>query len=177
MFCFLFFLNLFIYFKLQILYPSLVHSPTVPHHIPPHCPLVSTRMSSPHTPTPPTRTLNSLRLPVLWALGAPSLTKPRPSSLLLYMPWGPHSTWGMLPGRCFSIWEISWVQVTWDSLFSYRVTLLNFFQLSPNSTTGVSSFCPLFECKLSASKFFSCLLGLSEGSHDRSIFVSTPQPS
>jgi hypothetical protein len=40
------------------------------------------------------------------------------------------------------------VQVSWDCCSSYRVTLLlSFFQLFPNSITGVISFCPLAGCK------------------------------
>jgi hypothetical protein len=55
----------------------------------------------------------------------------------------------MLPGWWISVWEISKVQVSWDCWSSYRVAalLLSFFQLFPNSTTGVSSFCSLVECK------------------------------
>jgi hypothetical protein len=47
--------------------------------------------------------------------------------------------------------------------------LLSFFQLFPNSATGITSFCPLVECKhhLTLSR---CLLCLSEGSHDRPFF-------
>jgi len=56
-------------------------------------------------------------------------------------------TWCMLTGFCVSIWEISGIQVNWDSWSSYRVVLiLSFFQLSPNSTTGVRSFSPLVGC-------------------------------
>jgi hypothetical protein len=39
-------------------------------------------------------------------------------------------------------------QINWDCWSSYRVTLLlSFFQPFPNSTTGVSCFCPLVGCK------------------------------
>ena len=99
-------------------------------------PPVSTRMS-PTTTTYCTRPLNSLGPPVSWGLRASSLTELRPGSPLLCTCWGPRSSWYMLPGWWFSVWEISGVQVT----------LLLSFQLSPNSTTGVSSFCPLVGCK------------------------------
>jgi hypothetical protein len=57
---------------------------------------------------------------------------------VLYMCWGHHISWCMLPGWCSSIWEISGVQVNWDFWSSYRVSLLlGFFQPFPNSTTGV----------------------------------------
>jgi hypothetical protein len=66
----------------------------------------------------PTRPLNSLGPPVSWGLGASSLTRPRP---LLYMCWGPHISWCMLPGCWLSVWEISGVQVNWDCWSSYKV--------------------------------------------------------
>jgi hypothetical protein len=98
---------------------------------------------SPH----PTRPLNFLGPAFSGELGASSLIEPRPSSPQLYMCWGPHISWCTL-GWWSSIWEISGVQVNWDCWSSYRVTLLlSFFQLLPNSTTGVSSFCPLVRCK------------------------------
>ena len=54
----------------------------------------------------------------------------------------------MLPGWLSSVWEISGVQINWNWWSSYRITLLHsFFQHFPNSTTGVSSFCPLVGCK------------------------------
>jgi hypothetical protein len=53
----------------------------------------------------------------------------------------------MLPG-CGPVSEISGVQASRDCWSLYSVALLlTFFQLSPNSTTGVSSFCPLVGCK------------------------------
>lgn len=54
----------------------------------------------------------------------------------------------MLPGWWLSVWVILWVQVSWDCWFSFVVALLlSFFQLFPNSTTGVPSFCSLVGCK------------------------------
>ena len=35
------------------------------------------------------------------------------------------------------------VQFNWDLWYSYKITLLRFFQFSPNSTTGVISFCTI----------------------------------
>lgn len=47
----------------------------------------------------------------------------------------------MLPGWLLSVWEILWVWVVWDCLFSYGVTILfSFFQPFPISTTMVTSF-------------------------------------
>jgi hypothetical protein len=70
----------------------LVHLLTVPHTIPP----------SPISKMPPlsdpTRPPNSLGPQVSWGLGVSSLTESRPSSPLLYMCWGPHTSWCMLPG-------------------------------------------------------------------------------
>jgi hypothetical protein len=115
--------------------------------------------------TYPTRPLNSLEPPVSWGLGTSSLTEHRPSSPLLYMCWGPHISWCVLPGWWSSVWEISGVQVNWDCWSSYRVTLLlSFFLIQPcpnypfpNSTTGVSSFCPLVGCKYLYVCFFMCV--------------------
>jgi hypothetical protein len=57
---------------------------------------------SPH----PTRLLNFLGPPVSWGLGASSLTKPRPGSLLLHICWGPHISWYMLSVWSSSVWDI-----------------------------------------------------------------------
>jgi hypothetical protein len=64
------------------------------------------------------------------------------------MCWGPHISLCMLPGLGFSVWEISGIKANWDCWSSYRaICLLSFFQTFPNSTRGVSSFCPLVGCK------------------------------
>ena len=63
------------------------------------------------------------------------------------MCWELHISWCNLPDWWSSAWEILEVQVNWDCWSSYRFSLLSFFQLFPNSTTGVSSFCPLVGCK------------------------------
>jgi len=82
-----------------------------------------------------------------WGLCAFSLTDSRPGSPLLYMCWEPHIRWYMLPGWWSSVWDIPRLQISWHCWSSCRVTLLlSFFQLLPNSTTGVTSFCPLVGC-------------------------------
>jgi hypothetical protein len=64
------------------------------------------------------------------------------------MCWGLHISWCMLPGWWSSVWEILGVQISWNCWSSYRAALLlRFFQLFPNSATGVSCFCPLVRCK------------------------------
>jgi hypothetical protein len=140
-----FLFNLFlIFFYSPDLTPLLVNPLTVhiPYSLPPPTP-ISTRISSPpnpHTTRPP----HSLGPPVSWGLGTSSLTKSRTGNPLLYMCWGLHINWCMLPGWWPSVWETSGVQISWDCWSSYRVTLLlSFFQLFPNSSTGVSSFCAL----------------------------------
>jgi hypothetical protein len=116
--------------------PLQVYPSTVPYPIPlPHIP-VSKRMSS----TSPTRPLNSLRPPIS--------TKLRPGSPLLYMCCRLYISCYMLPGWWFSVREILGVLVNWNCWSFYRVTLLlSFFQLSPETVTGPSSFCPLIGCK------------------------------
>jgi hypothetical protein len=47
--------------------------------------------------------------------------------------WGPHISWCMLSVWWPSFWEISGVQINWDSWSSYRIALLlSFFQSSLN---------------------------------------------
>jgi hypothetical protein len=54
----------------------------------------------------------------------------------------------MLSGWWLGVWGISEVQVSWNCWSSYRVTLLlSFFQLFPNSITGVPRFFFLVCCK------------------------------
>ena len=112
---------------------------------PPHRPASMTMSPFLHPNPYPTR----LQIP--WALSRLRLrvifSEPRPGGLLLYMCWGPRISWCMLPGWWSNVWEISGVQVTWDCWPPYRVTLLSFFLLFPNSTTVVSCFCPLLGCK------------------------------
>jgi hypothetical protein len=119
---------------------------TVAHSIPPPPHLQEDVLTPPHPH--PIKPPHFLGPQVFWGLGASSPTESRPSSPLLYMCWGPHISWCLLPGWWLSVWEISGVQVSWDCWFSYRVTLLvSFFQLFPNSTTGIPGFCPLVGCK------------------------------
>ena len=134
-------------FTPHIPFPTRPHSPSKcstsppppPHHAPPP------RGCLQHPPTWP---LNSLGPPVSWGLGTSSLNEHRPGSPLLYVCWGPRLSRCMLSIWWSSVWEILGVQINWNCWPSYRVTLLlNFFQSFPNSTTGVSCFCPLVGCK------------------------------
>jgi hypothetical protein len=88
---------------------------------------------------------------------------------------GSHISWYVMPDWRPSIWEISGVQNSLECWSSYRVALLlSFFQLFPNATTGLQSFCSLVEYKY-LHRTFSCLLDLSEGSSARllvSVIVS-----
>jgi hypothetical protein len=64
------------------------------------------------------------------------------------MYWGLHNSWYTLPAWWSSVWENLGVQDNCDCWSYYKVfLLLSFFQLFPNSTTGVSSFCSLVPCK------------------------------
>jgi hypothetical protein len=51
----------------------------------------------------------------------------RPGSPLLYVCWGPHISWCWLSGWWSSVWEVSGVQINWDCLSSYSITLLLIF--------------------------------------------------
>lgn len=66
---------------------------------------ISRRMSSQLHPQP-TRLPHSLGPQISWGLGASSRTKSRPSSYLLYMCWGPHIIWCMLPGWWLSVRDL-----------------------------------------------------------------------
>jgi len=162
---------LFIYLYTPDFILLLVHPQTVPHPIPPSPP--PPRECS--HPIHPARPLNFQGPLVSWGLGTSSLTEPRPGSHLLYMCWGPHLSWCMLPGWWSSVWEISGVQVSWDCWSSYRVALLLiFFQIFPNSTRGVSSFCSLVECT-----YLHLTLSVACWGFERAVmiglfFVSTP---
>jgi hypothetical protein len=101
----------------------------------------------PTLPTPPHQIFPLPGASSVLRLGASFLTESRPYSLLLYMCWGTHINWCVLPGWWLSVWEVSGVQVSWECWSSYRVSLLSFFHLIPNSTTGVPGFCPLVGCK------------------------------
>ena len=137
---------LFIYlFTLQILFPLLwgpLSDWPTSHTSSQPCLYedVSTLHFQPHLPS---------KLPgASKGLGTSSLIELRPQSPLLYISWGPHIRWCMLPGCWSSVWEILWVQVNWDCWSSYRFAiLLSFFPPFPNSTPGLSSFCPLAGCK------------------------------
>ena len=61
---------------------------------------------------------------VSWGLSVSSLNEHRPRSPLLYVYWGPHITWHILPVWWFSVWGISGGQNNWDCWSSYKVTLL-----------------------------------------------------
>jgi hypothetical protein len=160
------FVCLFVYFPFSPYSPS--YCSTSHTSSPPPCLHVS--VPNPH----PTLPLNSLGPPVSWGLGASSLNEHRPGSPLLYVCWGPHISWCMLPCWCSSIWEISGVQVNWDCWTPTGLSLSSDSSAFSNSTTGVSCFCPFGWVQISASDYFNYLLGLSEDSHNRCLFVSTP---
>lgn len=108
---------------------------------------ISKSMSPPSCPLS-TRPPCSLGPEVPWGLDGPHLTESRPGSPFLYMCWWLYIIWCMKPGCWLSVWDIWEVQVIWDCWSSYRVDLfLSFFQLFPNSSTGVPSFCLLVAYK------------------------------
>jgi hypothetical protein len=121
--------------------------------------------------------LFNVRPPVSWGFGASSLNEHRPRSSLLYVCWGPHISWCMLSVWWSSVWEISGIHINWDCWSAYRIALFSFFQPSLIQQQGPSQLLLSIGCmQISSSDSFSYLLGLPGGSHDRSHFVSTPQP-
>jgi hypothetical protein len=126
--------------------PLLVHPPTVSHPITPP----STPHFEKHVPTPPpphkTSPLSE----------NPGISRVR----CIFSDWV--QTRKSFAGYVFEVsyqpvcaaWLVAQclrdpqVQVSWDLWSSYGVALLlSFFQLFSNSTTMVTSFCPLVECK------------------------------
>jgi hypothetical protein len=89
------------YFILPIYPPTVQHPIPPPHPLSPHC-----YMHPPH----PTWSLNSFpvskRPPVSWGLGISSLNEHRICSPLLYVCWGPHISWYMLPVWWFGVRDL-----------------------------------------------------------------------
>jgi hypothetical protein len=163
------FFNTFIYFILNSRFysPPGLPSDSSTYHTssPPHCVQEDVPATLP--------TLTDLYLPgtpISWGLGASFLTKPRPSSPLLYMCWGPHISWYMLPGWCSSIWEISGSRLRLLVLLQGRCPpqLLSAF---PEFNHKGQQLLSIGWVQISASDSFSCLLSCREGRHDRSIFM------
>ena len=140
-----------------------VHPPTSPQPIPLPHPCFHKDVQTPHPP--------HLRRP-LNCLGPPvsSLTELRSGSPLLYMCWRPHISWCMLPGWCYSERSLgsrlieTAVPPTGSPSFSASSNL----SLTQPQGVAASSFGWM---QIFASDPFSCLLGFSEGSHDRFLFM------
>jgi hypothetical protein len=152
----------FLFFYSPVVISLLVCPVTVPHHTPqpPPPPRLQGDIPSfhhtlpyptpPHlTPPYPARPPHSLGHQVPWGLGTSSLTEARPGSPLVTMCQGPHISWCMLPGWWRRVSERSWgsrlVEIAGIPMGS--PSLLNFFQLFPNSTIGVPDFSPLVGCE------------------------------
>ena len=140
LFSFLFFLkkffNLFFFLYSPGFVPLEVHPLTVTHPTLPSL-TISKRMSPPH-PYPSHETSLLPGPQVSQGLGSSSLTEYNAGCPLLHMWCGRHIIWCVLLGWWSSVWEISGIQVSWDCWSSYRVAILSFFQLFPNSITGVT---------------------------------------
>jgi hypothetical protein len=89
----------------------LAHPPTVPHPIPPPSILSPQGCLYSH---PPHETSKLSGVSSLLRVRCIISDRTRPSSPLLYIGWGPHISWCMLPGSWSSFWEILRVQVNWD---------------------------------------------------------------
>ena len=103
---------------------------------------------------------------VSWGLDASFLTEHRSNNPLLYVSWWPHSSWCMLPVCWSSVWEASRVQINWDCWTS------SVFQSFPDSTTGFIVSVHWLGANICI--WLSCLLGLLECSHARSLSMSAP---
>jgi hypothetical protein len=129
---FLFFLLLFFnLFYIPLIIHLPMHPPNVPH---PTCPLYTPLQSPRGCLNPPPHLIkssHSLGPQVSQGLGLSSLTEARPGIPLLYMCWGPHISWCMLPGWWLSVWKISGVQ-------SRLVETVGFPMGSPSSSTSSS---------------------------------------
>jgi hypothetical protein len=147
------------------------------------------RLHIPHTPPPrlledasnphSTWLPNTLGPPVSLGLGASSVNEHRPGSTLLYVCWGASYQLVYAASLVVSVWKISGVQINWDCWSSYGVAfLLSFFHPSlqhrPTFNNRGQLLLSIGWVEISICDTFSCLLGLSEGSHDRSLCVSTP---
>jgi hypothetical protein len=82
------------FFTLHISYPAAPTTLQLLHisYLCPTTPLLHVDAPTPH----PTWPLNSLGPPISWGLGASCLNEHRPGSPLLYVCWGPHTSWCML---------------------------------------------------------------------------------
>jgi hypothetical protein len=128
-----------------------MHPPTLPHPI-----LLPTHLSPRGCPNPPL--LLTTKLPGTWtgeSPGASSMNEQRPGGLLLYVGWGPHSSWCMQFGG--SMFERSqgpdWLRLLvllQDRPFPQL--LLAF----PNSATWVSCFLPIGWVQISAPDSGAC---------------------
>ena len=104
---------------------------------------VSKRMTTHYHRRPP----HTLGFQVCQEIVTSSLTESRPGSPLLNIGGGPPTSWLMLPSWWLSVWDFPEIKVSWDCWFSYGITLCHsFFQLFPNSITGITSFCRLVGC-------------------------------
>ena len=95
-----------------------------------------------------TRPLNSLEIPVSWGVVASSLTKLRPVVLCCICVGGliSASICCLVGSPVFERSQGFRLIETADPPTGFAL-LHSFFHLSPNSTIGVSSFCPLVGCK------------------------------
>jgi hypothetical protein len=166
-----FFFLIFLSFLLSRFYSHsglLSYCSTYPYFLPTHLSL------SPPTTPYLIRSLNSLRSPVYWGLGSPSLTETDLTVICCVCVRGIIST----TGGCCLVGD----PVSERSLGNRLIETVCPPTGSPSFSSS-SSF-PLIQSQaisalsiawvqISASDSFSCLFGLSEGSKDRFFFVST----
>ena len=121
----LIFLNLFLY-SIFHAYPHPPSDCSTSHTSSHTCPSLHVDVPNPHHTWP----LNSLGSPVSWGLGASSLNEHRSASPLNVCVLGVSYQLVyavFLVFKCLKDMGVG-VQINWDCWFSYRITLLSFFQ-------------------------------------------------
>ena len=173
-FNFLKFIYLLVYFTFHILFPTSpcpIHPPTAPHPISPLHPPVSRWIFTTPPPLLTSKLPGSSRL-LMARFFISEWTHTQQSSAVCVLVASYHPVYAAcLVVQCLRDLRGPWDLIIWDCCSSLRVTLLLiFFQSFPNSTTGVSCFCPLVECNyLPLTLSAACWVF-----HARFLFVSIP---
>ena len=154
----------------SIVRPSLVASQIwdtiVIHMSPQRCPSL---------PAPSTWPLNSLESPSSWGLDESSLIEQWICSPLLHMFWVPRISWCVRPVWLSGVWQITGIQIIETASPPIASPSSSaFFHLSLTQPKRSEVSVHWLGANICIWLFLLLLLGLSENSHTRSLFVSTP---